>query len=212
MAAVRDRSSRLPCASQGLRPAAAPCSLCQGPRCGTGATGCKHRLTRVSHPLWLGPAGAPAAGCGADARAGRAGAWQQPAGSEVLVNSLRGRACKGAAPPNKHVSRSRAFHVRLWPRVAQRFRGSTCHRFSPKGTSPVVTSPVRRCAAAPLQPCAQCVMLIYRLFGGSVNQGVPGQGGNMFDYTGPRGLKVRTESKGNSPASISVPGCTASGC
>lgn len=56
------------------------------------------------------------------------------------------------------------------------------------------------CAAAPLQPCAQCVMLVYRLFGGSVNQGVPGQGGNMFDYAGPRGLKVRT------------PECTASGC
>lgn len=36
------------------------------------------------------------------------------------------------------------------------------------------------------------MMLIYRLFGGSINQGVPGQGGNMFDYTGPRGLKVRT--------------------
>jgi hypothetical protein len=36
----------------------------------------------------------------------------------------------------------------------------------------------------------QCVMLIYRLFGGSVNQGVPGQGGNMFEYEGPRGLKV----------------------
>lgn len=33
-------------------------------------------------------------------------------------------------------------------------------------------------------------MLVYRLFGGSVNQGVPGQGGNMFEFHGPRGLKV----------------------
>jgi hypothetical protein len=37
----------------------------------------------------------------------------------------------------------------------------------------------------------QLVMLVYRLFGGSVNQGLPGLGGNMFDYHGPRGLKVR---------------------
>lgn len=33
-------------------------------------------------------------------------------------------------------------------------------------------------------------MLIFRLFGGSLSQGVPGQGDNMFDFHGPRGLKV----------------------
>ena len=37
----------------------------------------------------------------------------------------------------------------------------------------------------------QSVMLIYKLFGGSVNPGVPGGGANMFTYQGPRGLKVR---------------------
>lgn len=47
------------------------------------------------------------------------------------------------------------------------------------------------CRPSPLPRPPQVVMLIYRLFGGSVNQGVPGQGGNMFDYHGPRGLKVR---------------------
>jgi hypothetical protein len=36
----------------------------------------------------------------------------------------------------------------------------------------------------------QLVMLIYKLFGGSVNAGIPGAGGNIFNYSGPRGLKV----------------------
>jgi hypothetical protein len=36
----------------------------------------------------------------------------------------------------------------------------------------------------------QLVMLVYRLYGGSVNQGVPGLAGNMFEFHGPRGLKV----------------------
>ena len=36
----------------------------------------------------------------------------------------------------------------------------------------------------------QIVMLIYKLFGGSVNSQVPGDAANMFTYTGPRGLKV----------------------
>ena len=36
----------------------------------------------------------------------------------------------------------------------------------------------------------QTVMLIYKLFGGSVNSGVPGDPTNMFGYTGPRGIKV----------------------
>ena len=36
----------------------------------------------------------------------------------------------------------------------------------------------------------QTVMLIYKLFGGSVNFGVPGDPTNMFGYTGPRGIKV----------------------
>lgn len=37
----------------------------------------------------------------------------------------------------------------------------------------------------------QVVMLVYKLFGGSVNPGVPGERANMFRYQGPRGLKVR---------------------
>lgn len=36
----------------------------------------------------------------------------------------------------------------------------------------------------------QIVMLVYKLFGGSVNAGVPGESSNMFAFTGPRGLKV----------------------
>ncbi|KAL4447639.1 hypothetical protein ABPG75_004858 [Micractinium tetrahymenae] len=53
-----------------------------------------------------------------------------------------------------------------------------------KGPQAVIVVPTRELGV-------QVVMLIYRLFGGSVNQGVPGQGGNMFGYHGPRGLKVR---------------------
>lgn len=37
----------------------------------------------------------------------------------------------------------------------------------------------------------QEAMLIYKLFGGSVNPGIPGASANMFAYSGPRGLKVR---------------------
>lgn len=36
----------------------------------------------------------------------------------------------------------------------------------------------------------QIVMLLYRLFGGSVNSGVPGAADNMFAYSGPRGIKA----------------------
>jgi len=36
----------------------------------------------------------------------------------------------------------------------------------------------------------QEALLIYKLFGGSVNPGIPGAKANMFAYTGPRGLKV----------------------
>lgn len=36
----------------------------------------------------------------------------------------------------------------------------------------------------------QEAMLIYKLFGGSVNPGIPGASANMFAYTGPRSLKV----------------------
>lgn len=36
----------------------------------------------------------------------------------------------------------------------------------------------------------QTVMLIYQLFGGSVNAGIPGDPTNMFAYTGPRGIRV----------------------
>lgn len=39
----------------------------------------------------------------------------------------------------------------------------------------------------------QEAMLIYKLFGGSVNPGIPGASANMFAYTGPRGLKVRLQ-------------------
>ena len=38
----------------------------------------------------------------------------------------------------------------------------------------------------------QEAMLIYKLFGGSVNPGIPGASANMFAYTGPRGLKVNS--------------------
>jgi DEAD/DEAH box helicase/UvrB/uvrC motif len=37
----------------------------------------------------------------------------------------------------------------------------------------------------------QAVMLIYKLYGGSINPGVPGERANMFRYHGPRGLKVK---------------------
>ncbi|CAK0742325.1 hypothetical protein CVIRNUC_001388 [Coccomyxa viridis] len=37
----------------------------------------------------------------------------------------------------------------------------------------------------------QTVMLIYKLFGGSVNSGIPGEPTNMFNYSGPRGVKVK---------------------
>lgn len=37
----------------------------------------------------------------------------------------------------------------------------------------------------------QICMLAYRLFGGSVNAGIPGESANMFTYTGPRGIRVR---------------------
>jgi len=36
----------------------------------------------------------------------------------------------------------------------------------------------------------QTVMLAFRLMGGSVNAGVPGNQDNMFNYTGPQGVKV----------------------
>jgi superfamily II DNA/RNA helicase len=35
----------------------------------------------------------------------------------------------------------------------------------------------------------QTVMLTFRLFGGNVNVGVPGDPGNMFNYSGPQGIK-----------------------
>ena len=37
----------------------------------------------------------------------------------------------------------------------------------------------------------QTVLLIYKLFGGSVHAGIPGDPTNMFSYTGPRGIRVR---------------------
>ena len=37
----------------------------------------------------------------------------------------------------------------------------------------------------------QIAMLVFKLFGGSVNPGIPGSSGNMFRYVGPRGIKVK---------------------
>jgi len=37
----------------------------------------------------------------------------------------------------------------------------------------------------------QCCLLIYKLFGGNVSTGRPGDPANIFTYTGPRGIKVR---------------------
>jgi hypothetical protein len=36
----------------------------------------------------------------------------------------------------------------------------------------------------------QTVMLIYKLLGGSINSGIPGDPTNMFAYSGPRGIRV----------------------
>ena len=49
----------------------------------------------------------------------------------------------------------------------------------------------------------QTVMLIYKLFGGSVNSGIPGEPTNMFNYSGPRGIRVRA-----SGLLLCMPGCT----
>jgi hypothetical protein len=53
----------------------------------------------------------------------------------------------------------------------------------------------------------QVAMLVYRLFGGSVNAGVPGDKGNMFNYSGPRGIKVSAAAaaRGEAPTA-GVPG------
>ena len=37
----------------------------------------------------------------------------------------------------------------------------------------------------------QIVMLVYKLFGGSVHAGIPGDPTNMFSYRGPPGIRVR---------------------
>lgn len=37
----------------------------------------------------------------------------------------------------------------------------------------------------------QVVMLIYKLFGGSINPGIPGERANIFQFNGPRGIKVK---------------------
>ena len=52
-----------------------------------------------------------------------------------------------------------------------------------QGPQLIVITPTRELSV-------QIVMLIYKLFGGSVNAGIPGDPGNMFAYRGPRGLKV----------------------
>ena len=58
------------------------------------------------------------------------------------------------------------------------------YSFVPQGPQAVIVVPTRELGV-------QVVMLIFRLFGGSVNQGLPGAGANMFTYLGPRGLTVR---------------------
>ena len=37
----------------------------------------------------------------------------------------------------------------------------------------------------------QITLLVFKLFGGNVSSGTPGDSGNMFSFTGPRGLSVR---------------------
>ncbi len=36
----------------------------------------------------------------------------------------------------------------------------------------------------------QMALLIYKLFGGSLNPGIPGNAANLYTYKGPRGIKV----------------------
>jgi superfamily II DNA/RNA helicase len=53
-----------------------------------------------------------------------------------------------------------------------------------KGTLALIVVPTRELGV-------QIVMLIFKLFGGSINPGIPGERANMFRYNGPRGLRVR---------------------
>lgn len=58
----------------------------------------------------------------------------------------------------------------------------------------------------------QIALLVYRLFGGNPTAvtGIPGQPGNMFRYTGPRGLQVRrTHPAAACPHSVFVNAATA---
>lgn len=53
----------------------------------------------------------------------------------------------------------------------------------------------------------QIALLVYRLFGGNPTAvtGIPGQPGNMFRYTGPRGLQVRRTHPAVPPQSATMP-------
>ena len=53
-----------------------------------------------------------------------------------------------------------------------------------KGPQAVIVVPHRELGV-------QIAMLVYRLFGGSVNSGIPGNDANMYTYQGPRGIRVR---------------------
>ena len=59
----------------------------------------------------------------------------------------------------------------------------TCCNFVIQGPQMIVLVPS-------MELGVQIAMLIYKLFGGSVNPGIPGASANMFAFTGPRGLKV----------------------
>ena len=52
-----------------------------------------------------------------------------------------------------------------------------------KGPQAVIVVPHRELGV-------QICMLIYRLLGGSVNKGIPGERATLFSYFGPRGVQV----------------------
>jgi hypothetical protein len=78
-----------------------------------------------------------------------------------------------------------------------------CHHL--QGPQCVVLVPTRELGV-------QIALLVYRLFGGNPTAvtGIPGQPGNMFRYTGPRGLQARrTHPAAACPQSVFVHAATA---